>query len=107
MFRLPQTFLSGYLENPSPLKKTCANINYQVFGNGAFVKRGLKVLIAMSAFGNIIAVTYTNSRVKQEIAKLRILPFSRYWARESPYHTPVGALTLHWIFTAIIIIASK
>lgn len=78
-----------------------------MFGDGAFVKKGLKVLIAMSAFGNVVAVTYTNSKVKQEIAKLRILPFSQYWARESPYNTPVGALTLHWIFTAIVIVASK
>lgn len=65
------------------------------------------MLIAMCAFGNVVAVTYSDSRVKQEIAKLRILPFSQYWARDSPYDTPVGALTLHWIFTVIVIVASR
>ncbi|CUS13314.1 unnamed protein product [Tuber aestivum] len=78
----------------------------KVFGNGPFVSRGLKVLIALSAFGNVVAVTYANARVKQEIAKQRILPFSEFWASTSPYGTPVGALILHWIFTVIVIVAT-
>lgn len=78
----------------------------RVFGDGPFVKRGLRVLIAFSAFGNVLSVTYADSRVKQEIAKQRILPFSAFWASVSPYGTPVGALVLHWIFTAIIIVAT-
>ncbi|PWW76825.1 hypothetical protein C7212DRAFT_295386 [Tuber magnatum] len=78
----------------------------KVFGNGPFVNRGLKVLVALSAFGNVVAVTYANSRVKQEIAKQRILPFSKFWASTSPYGTPVGALILHWIFTVIVIVAT-
>ena len=53
-----------------------------------------------------MAVTYANSRVKQEIAKKRILPFSEFWARNSRYNTPVGALILHWTFTALVIVAS-
>ncbi|KAL7268527.1 hypothetical protein RUND412_008848 [Rhizina undulata] len=78
----------------------------KVYGPSQFVKRGLRVLIALSSFGTILAVTYSNARVKQEIAKKRLVPFSRYWARSSPYGTPVGALTLHWIFTALVIIAT-
>jgi amino acid transporter len=77
-----------------------------VFGQGSFVKRGLRVFIALSAFGNLIATTYAHSRVEQEFAKQRILPFSKYWARNSPYGTPVGALTLHWAFTVILILAT-
>ena len=64
------------------------------------------MLIALSAFGNVVAVTYVNARVKQEIAKKRILPFSEFWARNSRYDTPIGALILHWIFTALVIVAS-
>ncbi len=75
----------------------------KVFGNESFVKRGLRVFVALSAFGNLIATTYAHSRVEQEFAKQRILPFSKYWARNSPYGTPVGALTLHWLFTVILI----
>jgi amino acid transporter len=44
------------------------------------------------------------ARVKQEIAKLRILPFSQFWARQSHYDTPSGALLLHWIVAALFII---
>ena len=64
------------------------------------------MLIALSAFGNVVAVTYANARVKQEIAKQRILPFSKFWAMNSRYGTPVGALILHWIFTVLVIVAS-
>ncbi|KAL7267445.1 hypothetical protein RUND412_009973 [Rhizina undulata] len=83
-----------------------ANFFIKVFGTSQLVTRGLKVLIAFSAFGNLVAVTYANSRVKQEIAKKRILPWSKYWARNSPYGTPVGALTLHWIFTVVVVVAT-
>jgi amino acid transporter len=70
------------------------------------VERGLPIFIALSAFGNLIATTYTRCRVDQEFAKQRILPFSKYWARNSPYGTPVGGLTLHWLFTVILILAT-
>ena len=64
------------------------------------------MLLALSAFGNVVAVAYSYSRVKQEIAKMRILPFSKFWAMNSRYDTPVGALILHWIFTVLVIVAS-
>lgn len=64
----------------------------------------MKVFIALSILGNFISFTYGVARVKQEIAKLRILPFSKFWAKQSHYDTPVGALILHWIFAALIIV---
>jgi amino acid transporter len=60
----------------------------------------------MSAFGNLIATTYTRCRVDQEFAKQKILPFSKYWARNSPYGTPVGGVTLHWLFTVLLILVT-
>lgn len=45
--------------------------------------------------------------VEQEVARQKILPFSSYWARNSPYGTPVGALTFHWFFSVILILASE
>lgn len=75
-----------------------------MFGDGWFIQRGMKVFIAMSILGNFISFTYGVARVKQEIAKLRILPFSKFWAKQSHYDTPVGALILHWIFAALIIV---
>lgn len=61
-------------------------------------------MVAMSVLGNFISIVFAVSRVKQEIAKLRILPFSKFWAKQSHYDTPVGALILHWIFTSIAIV---
>ncbi|KAI5819595.1 amino acid permease-domain-containing protein [Pyronema omphalodes] len=76
----------------------------KVFGEGWFIERGFKVLVALSIMGNFISSTYGLARVKQEIAKLRILPFSKFFARQSHYDTPVGALVLHWFIAATFII---
>ncbi|KAF1839684.1 hypothetical protein BDW02DRAFT_463319, partial [Decorospora gaudefroyi] len=65
---------------------------------------GFEICIAMSAFGNIVAVTYTASKVKQSIAIQRILPFWRYLQRDEK--TPKGALVLHWITSVIFIAAA-
>ncbi|KAA8903666.1 amino acid permease-domain-containing protein [Sphaerosporella brunnea] len=76
----------------------------KVFGKGYFSERILKVMVALSIMGNFISSTYSVARVKQEIAKLRILPFSQFWARQSHYDTPSGALLLHWLVAALFII---
>lgn len=77
----------------------------KVFGEGWFVQRGLKVMVALSILGNFVSSTYGLARVKQEIAKMRILPFSKFFARQSHYNTPVGALVLHWIVAATFIVS--
>ncbi|KAF8865684.1 amino acid transporter, partial [Acephala macrosclerotiorum] len=83
---------------------------------------------AISAFGNLIVVTFTTARVKQEIAKEGILPYSLFFAENygvslssifgrkpksksrSSYHTnfektPAATLALHWIITTILVVA--
>lgn len=77
----------------------------KVFGNGWFIERGFKVMVALSIMGNFVSSTYGLARVKQEIAKLRILPFSKFFARQSHYDTPVGALVLHWFIAASFIVS--
>lgn len=42
-------------------------------------------------------------RVKQELAKEGILPFSKIFASDWPVKAPSGAIFLHWIFTVIFI----
>jgi amino acid transporter len=86
--------------------------------------------MAFSSLGNIIVSTYTAARVKQEIAKEGVLPFSKFIARNydvlsrltsffqrrSSQHklanaqdsvfyekTPLGALFVHWFFSLLII----
>jgi amino acid transporter len=79
----------------------------KVFGEGWFIERGFKVMVALSILGNFVSSTYGLARVKQEIAKLRILPFSKFWARQSHYDTPVGALVLHWIVASCFIVGGR
>ncbi|KAI5836894.1 amino acid permease-domain-containing protein [Morchella snyderi] len=92
--------------------------------HSARVDAAVASFIAFSSFGNIIVVTFVGSRVKQEIAKEGVLPYSRLiasdmqtpfsWLRNAmfrspddykPENTPVAALFLHWIFSFILIIA--
>jgi len=84
-----------------------------VFGNEV-AKRVMSGVIAFSIFGNILVGTFTASRVKQEIAKEGILPWSVEFAtsRRTPLalltrrrqpegalleQTPMAALGLHWL----------
>jgi len=57
------------------------------FGTG---RRAMAALIACSVFGNILVITFTAARVKQEIAKEGILPYSLFFA--SNYITPWAKL---------------
>lgn len=97
----------------------------QVFGNEA-AKQAMSGLVALSIFGNIVVMTFTASRVKQEIAKEGILPFSLFFATShtTPYawlkarwrkrstsetdavqleQTPMAALGLHWAMSVILV----
>lgn len=96
-----------------------------MFGRGT-AQRTMAALIATSIFGNILVMTFTAARVKQEIAKEGILPFSLTFAtakttvlaplvakvqrwlhlaesEEHLEHTPVAALLLHWCSSVFLI----
>ncbi|OJJ43631.1 hypothetical protein ASPZODRAFT_73910 [Penicilliopsis zonata CBS 506.65] len=75
----------------------------RVFGTSA--KRALSVLVALSAFGNVMAVTFAQSRVNQELAKEGVIPFSRFWASTWPFGSPSAGLLLHFIPSFIVIVA--
>ncbi|KAL8786036.1 MAG: hypothetical protein Q9213_003019 [Squamulea squamosa] len=102
-----------------------ANIFFQdVFGN-EIAPRVMSGIIALSIFGNIVVMTFTASRVKQEIAKEGILPFSLFFAQSTttPYawfkqrfwpsrsrileQSPSTALLLHWVFAVILVAATS
>ncbi|KAL8813032.1 MAG: hypothetical protein Q9223_007147 [Gallowayella weberi] len=102
-----------------------ANIFFQdVFGN-EIAPRVMSGIIALSIFGNIVVMTFTASRVKQEIAKEGILPFSLFFARSTttPYawlkerlwpsdgrlleESPATALLMHWFFAVILVAATS
>ena len=101
------------------------DVSVQFFDNTLGEEVGARVIagfMAVSSLGNIIVMTYTAVRVKQEIAKEGVLPFSRFFARNTNISkrltrllgqrsfmaepTPNGALLLHWVFANILILAT-
>lgn len=83
--------------------------------------RMLSAFMAISSLGNIIVMTYTAARVKQEIAKEGILPFRRFLSRglkslriptlrsnvqDLPEDIPVGALVLHLSMSILLILGT-
>ncbi|KAK4208435.1 amino acid permease-domain-containing protein [Rhypophila decipiens] len=74
-----------------------------VYGQGFFVTRILPFIISLSILGNISSQTFAAARVKQEVAKEGILPFSKFFASDWPIQTPTGGLLLHWMFTVALI----
>ncbi|KAI5785721.1 amino acid/polyamine transporter I [Pyronema domesticum] len=54
----------------------------KIFGENTTATRVFPALCALSAFGNLIAVTLVAAKVKQEIAKEGVLPFSKFWSRQ-------------------------
>ncbi|KAH8691770.1 amino acid permease-domain-containing protein [Phaeosphaeriaceae sp. PMI808] len=94
--------------------------------DGMASKRAGSVIQALFIFGNIMAQTFTASRVKQEIAKEYILPWSLQLASSNDsllsrlnsknrqpaindinHHleqVPIAATFLHWIFEVLLVL---
>jgi amino acid transporter len=100
-----------------------------VFGNESTARRAMATLIAFSISGNIVVMTFTAARVKQEIAKEGILPQSLFFAtshttplawlskrlaptptstspQERLEQTPMAALALHWCSSVFLILVT-
>lgn len=84
-----------------PVAEDMASVFFaQIFGNEV-AKRVMNGFICFSIFGNIIVMTFTAARVKQEIAKEGILPYSLFfasgtttpWARISERFSPTRRRT--------------
>ncbi|KAK3682825.1 amino acid permease-domain-containing protein [Podospora appendiculata] len=76
----------------------------RVFGDGGAV-RGLNFLIALSSFGNLVAVLLGSSRLIRECGRQGVLPFPRFWASTRPFGTPLGPYALKYVLTVIMILA--
>ncbi|KUI59641.1 High-affinity methionine permease [Cytospora mali] len=75
-----------------------------VFGTGRAVK-GLNFLIALSSFGNLMAVLLGQSRMIRECGRQGVLPWPRFWASTKPLGTPLGPYFVKWLLTIIMILA--
>ncbi|KAH6624242.1 phosphatidylinositol 4-kinase-like protein [Chaetomium sp. MPI-SDFR-AT-0129] len=76
------------------------------WGESNFVTKVVPLFIGLSALGNAFAQSFAMPRVKQELAKEGVLPWSRLWASDWPFNAPTGAIFLHWIITVIFILGS-
>ncbi|KAF2013583.1 LAT family L-amino acid transporter [Aaosphaeria arxii CBS 175.79] len=76
---------------------------HHVFGSGR-ASKGLNFLIALSSFGNLIAVLLGQSRLIRECGRQGVLPFPRFWASTRPFGTPLGPYFVKWILTVIMIV---
>ncbi|KAI5247310.1 amino acid transporter [Aureobasidium subglaciale] len=75
-----------------------------VFGHAKGVK-AFNLLIALSAFGNLIAVQIGQSRLIRECGRQGVLPWPRFWASTRPFGTPIGPYAVKWAVTIIMILA--
>lgn len=80
-----------------------ASLFRNMFGESA--ERALSVFVALSAFGNVLSVIFSQGRLVQELGREGILPFSRFWASNRPFNAPLAGLFEHWLVTAITILA--
>ncbi len=75
----------------------------KIFGDSiaSFV---LPILICFSNLGNVLVVSYAHARVNQEFAKQNLLPFSKFFASNKPFNTPIASLFLHWLVTVLVLV---
>ncbi|KAL2048026.1 hypothetical protein ABVK25_011122 [Lepraria finkii] len=64
----------------------------------------LPILVAVSAAGNVMVVTFTLARVNQEVARQGFLPFAKYLSSSYPFNAPLGGLIVHYIPSLLVII---
>ncbi|ORY81204.1 high affinity methionine permease [Leucosporidium creatinivorum] len=76
----------------------------EVFGERAGA-RVLPALVAISAFGNLVAVLIGQSRIVREIGRQGVLPYPRIWASPRPFNTPALGIFVTWVITVIMTIA--
>lgn len=74
-----------------------------VFGPKA--ERALSFFVALSAFGNVLSVIFSQGRLVQELGREGILPFSKLWASNKPLNAPFMGLFEHWLVSVIIMLA--
>ncbi|KAJ5994402.1 hypothetical protein N7451_010126 [Penicillium sp. IBT 35674x] len=77
------------------------------FGNvfGKQAEKVMSVFVALSAFGNVLSVLFSQGRIVQELGREGVLPFSSFFASNWPFNSPAAGLFEHYIVSAIILLA--
>ncbi|CAK1358050.1 unnamed protein product [Cercospora beticola] len=68
----------------------------RVFGT-AVGRRILPLMVALSAVGNVMVVTFAHSRLNQEIARTGLMPWSRMLSSNAPFGSPLGGLIINYV----------
>ncbi|KAF8627001.1 hypothetical protein AX15_004585 [Amanita polypyramis BW_CC] len=76
----------------------------RVFGE-SMAARVLPLLVALSCFGNIIAVTVGQARMIREVARQGLLPYPNFFSSTKPFGTPLGPVALKGVLSYFIILA--
>jgi amino acid transporter len=69
----------------------------KIFGE-SISSRVLPILISLSNFGNVLAVSFSHSRINQELAKEQLIPFSKTFSKLP------NAMALHWLITVFVLV---
>ncbi|KAK2741234.1 Aminopeptidase 2 mitochondrial [Myotisia sp. PD_48] len=72
---------------------------------GPMAARAMSIFIALSAFGNVMAVLFSQGRIVQALGEEGVLPFSRFWASSRPFNSPAAGLLEHYILSAVVMLA--
>lgn len=72
---------------------------------GPRAEKAMAALVAVSAFGNVMSVLFSQGRIVQELGREGILPFSKVWASNKPFKSPAAGLFEHYIMSVVILLA--
>jgi amino acid transporter len=72
---------------------------------GGPAARALSVFVALSAFGNVLSVVFSQSRIVQELGREGITPFHRFFASNWPFNAPSAGLFWQFVTTSVVILA--
>ncbi|KAK7679688.1 hypothetical protein QCA50_017185 [Cerrena zonata] len=75
-----------------------------VFGTSAATK-ALDVLVALAAFGHLLATVIGQSRVLRECGRQGVLPYARLWTSTKPWGTPILPIIVIWVVNVIVSVA--
>ncbi|KAJ9644217.1 hypothetical protein H2204_001568 [Knufia peltigerae] len=124
LFAVPKSAVIPSTARELPTSIDMATLFFEhLFQDQNQARRAMAGLIATSIFGNLVVMTFTAARVKQEIAKEGILPkslifatsYSTPWGMWKKYlhgddvrvedleQAPTAAFVLHW-FTSVLLI---
>ncbi|GME71507.1 unnamed protein product [Ambrosiozyma monospora] len=84
---------------------TIVAANFFDIAFGGQSKRAISVFVALSALGNVMSVIFSQGRIIQQLGRENILPFSRFFASQRPFDTPMVGLLEHLIVCIVTVLA--